>query len=201
MRRKMISCLAVFLMLLGCDKAAEIPTKDVILLRRKMTAAFLDECKKVAVRDGYACEGFWRYDAKLAIIYVDDKYLSFREKVWVDAEMYAHGGTSYTIGTIDRKTGQILKAADLIPEQRIEEIKKAIRDGIAKEIGEENLLNTPEVIDNCCLVEGGLFLVYNEYEIAPFMFGPIEVVVQILTDESLPVVVNVKANSIYSKED
>lgn len=103
--------LVVLGMLLGCDKTPEKQVKDVsdvLLLRRNMNAAYLDELKKVATGVGYECDGSWSYNVNFDILYIDDKYLSFRQEVWMDAECYAHGGTSYIVGTIDRKTGKVL---------------------------------------------------------------------------------------------
>lgn len=190
--------------LLGCDKTSDKQHKDVsdvLLLRRNMNAAYLEELRKVATGVDYECDGSWYYNAKFDILYIDDKYLSFRQYVWVDSECYAHGGSSYTIGTIDRKTGKVLKAADLIPAQRIDEVKQAIRDGVFAKIG-ENMLNEPPLTDNCCVIEYGIRFVYNEYEIAPFSYGPIEVDVNLSEDRRLPItVMRVKTNSIYGEPD
>lgn len=188
----------------GCDNATEKQTKDVsdvLLLRRNMNAAYLEELKNVAIGNGYECGESWNYNARFDILYVDDKYLSFRQDAWVDSECYAHGATSYIVGTIDRKSGQVLKAADLIPEQKREEVKEAIRDGVYRKIG-ENMLKDPELTDNCCVVEYGILFVYNEYEIAPFSYGPIEVGVNLSEDRSLPTItLRVKTNSIYCEPD
>lgn len=110
-----------------------------------------------------------------------------------------HGGTSITVGTIDRKTGQVLKAADLIPERRMAEVRSALVDAVAKKLGgKENLLDEPEVVDNCYFADGAIHFVYNEYEVAPYAEGPVEVTVQVPDDISKPVaVVGVTSRPIY----
>ena len=96
-----------------------------------------------------------------------------------------------TVGTIDRKTGQVLKAADLIPERRRAEVRAALVDGVAKKLGgKKNLLSEPRIIDNRYLGEDGIHFVYNEYEVAPYAEGPVDAVVRIPDDASTPVTLN-----------
>lgn len=131
--------------------------------------------------------------------YVDAKYLSFYAEAYVCAGFNVHGGTSITVGTIDRKTGQVLKAADLIPARRMAEVRAALVDAVAKKLGgKENLLDEPEVVDNCYFADGAINFVYNEYEVAPYAEGPVEVAVLAPADITKPVVVTgVTTRPIY----
>lgn len=188
--------------IVGCayaPKAAPRQENGIVGFRNVMSTAFLDECKKVAVGDGYVSDNRWEYNGKFDIIYINEAYLSFREDTWIDSgEFAAHGGTSYTIGTINRKTGEVLKATDLIPACRRVEALKVLREGVLKEIGEGNLLNDPMLTDNCYVGADGIHFVYNEYQIAPFCLGPIEVIIELPSDAKRPIIVKkVITRSIY----
>ena len=140
---------------------------------------------------GWAGDCSRDYKGEYKIVYVDARYLSFYVEAYVCAGFNAHGGTSITVGTIDRKTGQVLKAADLIPERRRAEVRAALVDGVAKKLGgKRNLLSEPKIIDNCYLGEDGVHFVYNEYEVAPYAEGPVEAIVRIPDDASTPVTLN-----------
>ena len=187
------------------DENADVhPITDIFDFRKKMRLAYIDMCKREAQKDHGGYEG-WAWDCSreyrgaYKIVYVDARYLSFYVEAYVCAGFNAHGGTSITVGTIDRKTGQVLKAADLIPERRMAEVRAALVDGIAKKLGgKKNLLSEPKIIDNCYLGEDGIHFVYNEYEVAPYAEGPVDAVVQVPTDISKPVpVAQVTTRPIY----
>ncbi len=169
------------------------PYKDILDFRKEMRLAYIDMCKQEAQKDHRDYEGWaWdcssEYRGEYKIVYVDARYLSFYVEAYVCAGYNAHGGTSITVGTIDRKTGQVLKAADLIPERRRAEVLTALVDGIARKLG-DNMLEKPKIIDNCYLDEDGIHFVYNEYMIAPYVQGPVDAVVQVPTDisKSVPI--------------
>ena len=183
------------------------PYKDIFDFRKEMRLAYIDMCKQEAQREHGDCEGWaWdcsrEYKGEYKIVYVDERYLSFYVEVYVCAGFNAHGGTSITVGTIDRKTGQVLKAADLIPERRMAEVRAALVDGVAKKLGgKQNLLGEPKIIDNCYLGKDGIHFVYDEYEVAPYAEGPVDAVVQVPTDISKPVpVAQVTTRPIYGEE-
>ena len=169
------------------------PIMDIFDFRKEMRLAYIEMCKQEAQRDhgddqGWAWDCLREYKGEYKIVYVDARYLSFYVESYVYAGFNAHGGTSITVGTIDRKTGQVLKAADLIPERRRAEVRAALVDGVAKKLGgKENLLSEPKIIDNCYLGEDGIHFVYDEYEVAPYAEGPVDAVVQVPTDISKPV--------------
>ena len=187
------------------DENADVhPITDIFDFRKEMRLAYIEMCKQEAQcehgdNQGWAEDCLREYRGEYKIVYVDARYLSFYVEAYVCAGFNAHGGTSITVGTIDRKTGQVLKAADLIPERRMAEVRAALVDGIAKKLGgKKNLLSEPKIIDNCYLGEDGIHFVYNEYEVAPYAEGPVDAVVQVPTDISKPVpVAQVTTRPIY----
>ena len=198
--------------LCGCQYAQVNPQKnasvrpitDILDFRKEMRLAYIEMCKREAQRDHgdyqeWAEDCLRKYKGEYKIVYVDARYLSFYVEAYVCAGYNAHGGSSITVGTIDRKTGQVLKAADLIPERRMAEVRAALVDGVAKKLGgKKNLLSEPRVIDNCYLGEDGIHFVYNECEVAPYAEGPVDAVIQVPTDISKPVpVAQVTTHPIY----
>ena len=211
--RKLIFVASLFAgVLCGCqyvrikhqENVCDHPITDILDFRKEMHLAYIEMCKQEAQKDHRDCEGWaWdcsrEYRGEYKIVYVDARYLSFYVESYVCAGFNAHGGTSITVGTIDRKTGQVLKAADLIPERRRAEVRAALVDGVAKKLGgKQNLLGEPKIIDNCYLGKDGIHFVYNEYEVAPYAEGPVDAVVQVPTDISKPVpVAQVTTRPIY----
>lgn len=187
------------------DENADVhPITDIFDFRKEMRLAYIEMCKQEAQcehgdNQGWAEDCLREYRGEYKIVYVDARYLSFYVEAYVCAGFNAHGGTSITVGTIDRKTGQVLKAADLIPVRRMAEVRAALVDGIAKKLGgKKNLLSEPKIIDNCYLAADGIHFVYNEYEVAPYAEGPVDAVVQVPTDISKPVpVAQVTTRPIY----
>ena len=117
------------------------------------------------------------YQSKYSVIFADEKYISFR------AEEYsytggAHGNTEITVGTIDRKTGRRLRIADFVSADRLPELTKILHVKVVTKLGgKEKLQGEVLPIENFCVVKGGLKFVYNEYEVACYAAGAIEVVV------------------------
>ena len=175
------------------ENAGVRPITDIFDFRKEMRLAYIEMCKQEAQMDhgdnqGWAGDCSREYRGEYKIVYVDARYLSFYVEAYVCAGFNAHGGTSITVGTIDRKTGQVLKAADLIPERRRAEVLSALVEGIAKKLGGKgNLLNEPKIIDNCYFAGDGIHFVYKEYEVAPYAEGPVDAVVQVPDDASKPV--------------
>ena len=118
-----------------------------------------------------------QFSHKYEIVYADKDYLSF----WCDDYYYtggAHGTRTIKIGTIDRKTGHILTLNDVFKESAREALTKELRDKAIKKLGgEQNLQYEVKPIDNFCLKSDGWHFVYNEYEIACYAVGPVEIVV------------------------
>ena len=169
---------------------------DIFDFRKEMRLAYIEMCKQEAQKDHgdnqeWVGDCLREYKGEYKIVYVDARYLSFYVEAYVCAGFNAHGGTSITVGTIDRKTGQVLKAADLIPERRRAEVRAALVDGVAKKLGgKKNLLSEPRIIDNCYLGKDGIHFVYDEYEVAPYAEGPVDAIVRRPDDASTPVTLN-----------
>ena len=117
------------------------------------------------------------YQSKYSVVFADEKYISFR------AEEYsytggAHGNTEITVGTIDRKTGCRLRLADFVSADKLPELTKILHVKVVTKLGgKEKLQGEVLPIENFCVVKGGLKFVYNEYEVACYAAGAIEVVV------------------------
>ena len=117
------------------------------------------------------------YQSKYSVVFADEKYISFR------AEEYsytggAHGSNKITVGTIDRKTGRRMCLEDFVSADKLPELTKILHAKVIKKLGgKENLQDEVLPIENFCVVKGGLKFVYNEYEVACYAAGAIEVVV------------------------
>lgn len=186
------------------ENKSDYPITDILDFRKEMRLAYIEMCKQKAQRDhgdyeGWAADCMWEFKGEYKIVYTDAKYLSFYVEAYVLAGYNAHGGTSITVGTIDRKTGRVLKATDLIPEKRMAEVQAALYDGAATAVGgNNNLQGEVKVIDNCYLDEEGIHFIYNEYKIAPYAMGPIEVVIELPENASLPVTLKrAKSRPLY----
>ena len=118
------------------------------------------------------------YQSKYSVIFADEKYISFR------AEEYsytggAHGNTEITVGTIDRQTGRRLRLADFVSADGLHELAKILHAKVVKKLGgKENLQGEVRPIENFCVVKDGLKFVYNEYEVACYAVGAVEVPVK-----------------------
>lgn len=117
------------------------------------------------------------YKTDCCIVYADADYLSYR----VEAFEYtggAHGMTTVTVGTLDRKTGCKLTVAELLSRTNLSAHQDAIKASIIQRLGgAENLLAPLTLTDNCYLAEDGLHFVYNPLEIACYAAGLIEVTI------------------------
>jgi hypothetical protein len=117
------------------------------------------------------------YQSKYSVVFADEKYISFR------AEEYsytggAHGSNKITIGTIDRKTGRRLGLKDFISADKLPMLTKVLHEKVVKKLGGKDKLQGEVLpIENFCVVKGGLKFVYNEYEVACYAAGAVEVVV------------------------
>ena len=118
------------------------------------------------------------YQSKYSVVFADEKYISFR------AEEYsytggAHGNTEITVGTIDRKTGRRLRLADFVSADRLHELTKILHVKVVTKLGgKEKLQGEVRPIENFCVVKDGLKFVYNEYEVACYAVGAVEVPVK-----------------------
>ena len=117
------------------------------------------------------------YKSSYSVVFANEKYISFR------AEEYsytggAHGSNKITVGTIDRKTGCRMCLKDFVSSDKLPELTKILHAKVIKKLGgKENLQGEVLPIENFCVVKGGLKFVYNEYEVACYAAGAVEVVV------------------------
>ena len=117
------------------------------------------------------------YKSSYSVVFANEKYISFRAEEYSYAGG-AHGSNKITVGIIDRKTGRRLRLADFLPSDKLPALTEMLYAKVVKKIGgKENLQGDVRPIENFCVVEGGLKFVYNEYEVACYAAGAIEVVV------------------------
>ena len=123
------------------------------------------------------------YKSEYKVVYTDGRtFFSY----WAECFMYtggAHGGTIVKVGTIDVKTGKRLTTADVIPPEKRDEAIAKIREAVIAKIGgEENLMpSAKEVLsklqENFFVGKNSLHFVFNEYEVACYAQGVVEVVI------------------------
>ena len=124
-----------------------------------------------------ACATTEEHQSKYSVIFADEKYISFRAEEF-SYTGGAHGNNEITVGTIDRKTGHRLRLADFVSEDKLSKLTKILHAKVVKKLGgEENLQGEVRPIENFCVVKDGLTFVYNEYEVACYAAGAVEVFV------------------------
>lgn len=114
---------------------------------------------------------------KREMVYLDDRYLSYR----IEEYCYnggAHGSSKVTVGTLDRETGRELTLVDVCGKDGLPALESELRKAVIAKIGEENIQSPVKPIENFYLASDGWHFVYNEYEIACYALGAIEVVVK-----------------------
>lgn len=173
--------------LCGCKSAR---VDDVKPRGSAALSEYLEFCRKMALSGEGNCREdlmgtgedavvtTWERKAKYRIVFADAKYLSFRaEESSYDGG--AHGGRKITVGTIDRRTGRLLKASDLIPADRRAKVLAALRAGVVRRLGgEEELQGEVTLTDNCYVAKDGIHFVFNEYEVACYAVGAVEAIVK-----------------------
>lgn len=112
---------------------------------------------------------------KREMVYLDDGYLSYRiEEYWYRGG--AHGSTRVSVGTLDRKTGRQLTLNDVFGNDGLAALESDLRTAVIAKIGDENIQSPVRPIENFYLAADGWHFVYNEYEIACYAIGAIDVV-------------------------
>lgn len=116
---------------------------------------------------------------KYDIVYADDKYVSYKMDEW-EYSGGAHGSGRVSVGTLSRKTGEKVLLEEFLSKERIAGLKGELKDAALVRLGSPEALQAePEVIDNFYLAKDGLHFVYNEYEIACYAEGAIDLVIVI----------------------
>lgn len=112
---------------------------------------------------------------KREMVYQSDRYLSYR----IEEYSYhggAHGGSKVSVGTLDRETGRQLTLNDVFGNDGLAALESDLRTAVIAKIGEENIQSPVRPIENFYLAADGWHFVYNEYEIACYAIGAIDVV-------------------------
>lgn len=165
--KKWVMMLFVAGLVMGCEK----PKKDVL-------EEYVELCRDVAKMEEPVSEGLttWERKAEYKVVFADKKYLSFRAEEY-EYNGGAHGSTKITVGTIERATGWRLKLEDIVSAARRAEVLKELRAKAIKQLGgEKNLQSEVPIPDNFYIAADGVHFVFNEYEIASYASGAIEVV-------------------------
>ena len=163
----------------GCATERSVPKRE----KSKEFSVYLESCRDILQEVGEegaipASATTEEFSSRYEIVYADSRYVSYRaEEYWYCGG--AHGSTTVTVLTIDRKTGREMTLEDFIPKEKHAALQRALRTGAIQKLGsEERLLDEVNVIDNFYVAADGLHFIYNQYEIAAYAYGQIEVVIQ-----------------------
>ena len=130
----------------------------------------------------------WDKSSKYEIICRDADKVSYRATEY-QYTGGAHGYTSVQVGTVDRKTGRKYRLADIVPENRRNELLQKVREYIAIRryeaksyaewrAREENaFFDEPKLTENFYFDDRAIHFIYNQYEIACYADGIIEAIV------------------------
>ena len=114
---------------------------------------------------------------KREMVYLDNRHLSYRiEEYWYHGG--AHGSTKVSVGTLDRETGRQLTLNDVFGKDGLATLESELRKAVVAKIGEENVQSPVKPTENFYLAADGWHFVYNEYAIACYACGVVEVVVK-----------------------
>lgn len=117
----------------------------------------------------------WEVASSYETVYADEKYVSFVANEFC-YRGGAHGGKQITVGTIDRKTGRRMKVRDFVSANQLPRLAKILKTRAAQQVGgADKLQGEVKVIENFYYTKGKLHFVYNEYEIACYAAGAVEV--------------------------
>lgn len=167
----------IVLSLVGCDAVEQ----DVQKSEREKYVEYLREIIADAKKSPDIFIGNTLTDSeeqhKREMVYLDDSYLSYR----VEEYRYhggAHGNTTVSVGTLDRKTGQQLMLKDVFGKDCLPTLEALLRKAVVAKIGDENVQSPVKPTENFYLAADGWHFIYNEYEIACYACGAVEVVVK-----------------------
>lgn len=149
--------------------------------------SYIEFCRSMAMEsDEQDASPMWKQQSSGAvqeftktfkIVYGDANYLSFysTEASYTGG---AHGMTGNTVGTICRKTGKLLTLDDVFPVAERPALTRQLHQLVVEAIGEKNILNDVQPVENFYRAGDGWHFVYNPYEIAAYAKGVIEVVLK-----------------------
>jgi hypothetical protein len=106
----------------------------------------------------------------------------------------AHGNYQYELTTIDKRTGKALKPADVLTQQGLTQLPKLLETAFRQQFGmdakktlEQNgaLVKSIPLNDNFFMTDAGLGFWYSPYEVMPFAYADIMVVVPLAVVQAL----------------
>ena len=172
-----VSALCVVLVLVGCGVVEQGVCKD----EREKYVAYLQGIIADAKKDADFFIGQTLTDSeercKREMVYLDDRYLSYRIEEYTYSGG-AHGSTKVSVGTLDRETGRHLTLDSVFGKDGLAALELELRKAVIAKIGEENIQSPVKPIENFYRAADGWHFVYNEYEIACYALGAIEIVVK-----------------------
>ena len=175
-KMKKVVVLCAVMALVGCEGVEQDAQKD----EREKYVEYLREIIADAKKDPDFLIGqtiTCREDqCKREMVYLDERYLSYRIEEYTYSGG-AHGSTKVSVGTLDRETGSQLTLNDVFGKDGLAALETELRKAVVAKIGEENIQYPVKPIENFYLAADGWHFVYNEYEIACYAMGVIEVVV------------------------
>ena len=170
--------ICIVLTLVGCNAVEQDAQKS----EREKYVEYLREIIADAKKDAGFFIGNTLTDSeeqcKREMVYLDDRYLSYRvEEYWYHGG--AHGSTKVSVGTLDRKMGRQLTLNDVFGKDGLATLESELRKAVVAKIGEENVQSPVKPTENFYLATDGWHFVFNEYEIACYACGAVEVVVKL----------------------
>ena len=119
------------------------------------------------------------YNSKYNVIYANPERTFFSYRA--EGDFYtggAHGSSAVLLGSIDLKSGRKLRIDDVIPADKRAEALSLVKDAVVKKLeGADKLQGKVTLTENFCIAEDGLHFLFQEYEIAAYCFGSIEVII------------------------
>ena len=182
---KKLFVLCVVLALVGCG----VVEKDACRGEREKYVEYLQGIIADARKDADFFIGHALTDSeeryKREMVYLDERYLSYRIEEYTYSGG-AHGSTKISVGTLGREKGRQLTLNDVFGKDGLAALETELRKAVIAKIGEENIQSPVKPIENFYLAADGCHFVYNEYEVACYAIGAIEVVVPRQPIASIP---------------
>jgi len=142
--------------------------------------------EKEDIPDDYEWFAHYMYSSCMVLIFNKSDYLSYS----IQSVFYsggAHPGHSFTNHTIDLRKGELIHEQDIFKENYTEPLTKIIIKELAKKygvkdvvkLGEETSINVDDIRpnDNFYIDDKGITYTFNEYEIAAYAVGKIDVTI------------------------
>jgi len=186
MAKKCLAAIVITLSIVGCVTDDRIGCEDL--------DRFIASCREVAMMPVgtedpddpmskvdwmvYPCSATTQEFTKdFRVVYADAAHLSY-QAVEYSYLGGAHGTTRITVGTLDRRDGRRMQVSDFVPSGKLAALRQALYDGAVEKLGgKDHLQSEVGVIENFYLAKDGLHFIYNQYEIACYADGVVEVVV------------------------